>query len=75
MLTKIASLIVGIFIVTIVVVMVCSMLNGCGNMSGGSVTDAACGGVDTSRAPDTVIVGPDFTTYTWGNCTKTYYNH
>ena len=45
---------------------VCVALAGCGDMANN------CEGVDTSRAPDSIVNNGQSTTYVWGNCSKTY---
>jgi hypothetical protein len=52
----------------LIIMAVVLVVAGCGDGSG------PCEGVDTSRAPDSILHGPAGTTYTWGKCSKTYAN-
>jgi hypothetical protein len=50
----------------LLLVVICVALTGCGDMTN------SCEGVDTSQAPTNITYSNQGTTYTWGNCSKTY---
>lgn len=49
-------------------IMILALLSACGDGE-----SQACKEVDTSRAPDSVLVNGAVTTMTWGDCTKVYH--
>lgn len=50
----------------VITILVLATLTACGDMTN------SCEGVDTSQAPDHISYSNQGTTYTWGNCSKTY---